>query len=290
MKNILYITCIVSLFTSCRSEKLNFVLEKPPVISGNDYDPACGADAYRSRGDNPHSCYYGHPNFYTLTTNEALTLLSHFKTMQQTTEWSCGNTCALMVLQHFGKAATWNEYSLAEMMHSMTDSDIPGSLPGSAKKYADYGTRLEELYRFFSGQKGLKVVGTSYRAAYTENELVKPSDTYPVCDCGNLYPTFPSPASFASWLKEHLSQGHPVIAEWSDWDGHWVVIIGIDNNHTPDFTGDDILIFADPYDTSDHWQDGYSIAPLERFFYSWKDRAIAPKPYQLQPYLVIAEE
>ena len=52
-------------------------------------------------------------------------------------------------------------------------------------------------------------------------------------------------------------------------------------------TGDDTLIFADPYDTSDHWQDGYSIFPLEKFFYMWQDRKVAPKPYQLQPYIII---
>lgn len=51
-----------------------------------------------------------------------------------------------------------------------------------------------------------------------------------------------------------------------------------------------ILILVDPYDTSDHRQDGYSIAPLERFFYSWKDRAIAPKPFQLQPFLVVEKK
>ena len=76
------------------------------------------------------------------------------------------------------------------------------------------------------------------------------------------------------------------MVEWGDWDGHWVSIIGYDNNGTPS-TGDDTLIFADPYDTSDHWQDGYAIFPLERFFYMWQDRKVAPKPYQLQPFIVV---
>ena len=39
------------------------------------------------------------------------------------------------------------------------------------------------------------------------------------------------------------------MVEWGDWDGHWVAIIGYDNNGTPSI-GDDTLIFADPYDTS----------------------------------------
>ena len=31
-------------------------------------------------------------------------------------------------------------------------------------------------------------------------------------------------------------------------------------------TAEDVLIMTDPYDTTDHFQDGYVIVPLERFF------------------------
>ncbi len=260
---------------------------KPPFLADKSHAPQQGAEAYASRGDNARSPYYTNPDFYNLTSNDTLTILSHFRTMQQTTEWSCGNVAALLVLQHFNCCADENEWSLACAMRSMTDSSISHAQPGSACCFADFGTSLEALVRYFSTSDKLDVVRTSYRTDYTPEELVKEGDLYPACDYGNLYPTFVSPNVFAPWLTEQLKQNRPVLVEWSDWDGHWVVIIGIDNNGTPDFCGDDILIFADPYDTSDHWQDGYSIAPLERFFYSWKDRAIAPKPYQLQPFLVI---
>ena len=33
----------------------------------------------------------------------------------------------------------------------------------------------------------------------------------------------------------------------------------------------DVLIIADPYDTWDHWQDGFIVLPLEKFFYEWND-------------------
>ncbi len=91
---------------------------------------------------------------------------------------------------------------------------------------------------------------------------------------------------FVTWLTGHLKAGRPIMVEWGDWDGHWQVIIGYDSNGTPG-AGDDILIFADPYDTSDHWQDGYYYYPMERWFYMWQDRAVAPKPFQLQPFLVV---
>lgn len=91
---------------------------------------------------------------------------------------------------------------------------------------------------------------------------------------------------FVKWLTSHLMAGRPILVECADWGGHWIVIIGYDNNGTP-FIGDDILIFADPYDTSDHWQDGYFCNSLERWFYEWNDMRIALKPFQLQPYLVV---
>lgn len=256
------------------------------VRATEDCDLQGGADAYASQGNNSHSKYYVNQDFFNLSSNDTLTILTHFPTMQQTTEWSCGCVSALLVLRHFG-CTDATEWSLACAMRSMTDHSLPKAQPGTACQYADYGTSLAALHRYFATKSSFRVTATSYRLNYTPADLVKEGDLYPSCDNGNLYPTFSSPEEFASWLTVQFKQNRPIIAEWSDWDGHWVVIIGIDNNGTPQFYGDDILIFADPYDTSDHCQDGYSIAPLERFFYSWKDRAIAPKPYQLQPFLVV---
>ena len=52
--------------------------------------------------------------------------------------------------------------------------------------------------------------------------------------------------------------------DWVDWAGHWQVLIGIDTCGT-DNPYDDVLIFADPYDVTDHKQDGYYTYPLWRF-------------------------
>lgn len=259
---------------------------KHPLLTGQDCDPQGGADSYTSQGDNPHSAYYINPDFFNLSSNDTLTILPHFRTMQQTTEWSCGCVVALLVLRHFG-CEDQTEESLAYTLQSMTDRSCPGSKPGTAVLYADYGTSLAAMHDYFSARTDFHVVASSYHTNYTTAELVKDGDPYPVCDRGNRYPTFASSDTFARWLTAQLQQNRPVMVEWCDWDGHWMVIVGIDNNGTPDFYEDDTLIFADPYDTSDHRQDGYSIAPLQRFFACWKDRAIAPKPYQLQPFLVV---
>lgn len=88
------------------------------------------------------------------------------------------------------------------------------------------------------------------------------------------------------WLTNHLKNERPIMVERGGWGGHWQEIIGYDNNGTLDI-GDDIIIFADPYVTSDHWQDGYYFYTLERCLMMWNDHNIAPKPFQLQPYIVV---
>lgn len=76
------------------------------------------------------------------------------------------------------------------------------------------------------------------------------------------------------------------MVDWVDWAGHWQVIIGIDTCGT-DTPYDDVLIFADPYDITDHYQDGYYIFPLSRFYGMWREGPCAEKdsPYK-QPFVV----
>ncbi|MDD2993275.1 MAG: papain-like cysteine protease family protein [Pygmaiobacter sp.] len=281
--------------------------EKPKgeTIPSEDFDENGGADAYANAGDNPNSRYYVNPDFYHMKSDDELTLIEGFKTMQQTYEWSCGDATALMVLNHFGKTDV-TEYDLALAMGSHTDHDTPGALPGSANNVGEYGTNVGQLYDYFSALDGFQVVETSYRAEYDEAELLTVADGVSDADVGNLPKTFSSVSLYAAdnddntenwvadakdsyfvkWVVGNLKAGRPIMVEWADWDGHWQAIIGYDNNGTPGI-GDDILIFADPYDTSDQWQDGYYYYPLERWFYMWSDRNVAPKPYQLQPYIII---
>ena len=78
------------------------------------------------------------------------------------------------------------------------------------------------------------------------------------------------------------------MVDWMDWGGHWQVIIGLDTIGTDD-PNDDVLIMADPYDTTDHYQDGYYTVPLGRFFYMWREGSGGDThdPY-VQPFVVAA--
>lgn len=271
-----------------------------------DIDENGGADAYDNSGDNPDSKYYVNPDFYNMKSDDQLTIISNFKTIQQTSEWSCGNAATLMVLEHFG-VHDYSEWDIAVKSNAGVDLDVPGSEPGSANNYPEYGTSVDDIVRFFNTIKGFKIVDTSYKADYKASDLIQEGDTsVPSAEWGNLPGKFNSVSLYASendpntekwvddakdsyfvkWITGHLKANRPILVEWCDWDGHWQAIIGYDTQGTPSL-GDDIIIFADPYDTSDHWQDGYYYYPAERWFYMWSDRAVAPKPYQLQPYIVV---
>ena len=99
-------------------------------------------------------------------------------------------------------------------------------------------------------------------------------------------PYFDSLNDFEIFLFTSLDNGTPVMVDWLDWGGHWQVIIGLDKigTDTPD---DDVLIMADPYDTTDHYQDGYYTVPLGRFYYMWREGSGGEKhdPY-VQPFVV----
>ncbi|MEK4521051.1 papain-like cysteine protease family protein [Psychrobacillus sp. FSL W7-1457] len=281
------------------------VAVKPTMIKGEDYDENGGADAYAEAGDNKESRYFKTPDFYNIKSDDQLLLIENFQTMQQTTEWSCGPATALMVANHFG-FTDMTEMDIAEQMKAMTDLDTPEAKPGSANNFPEYGSDVSQLHNFFTSLEGFKVVETSYKVNYAAEDLIQEADGATGNNVGNLPATFAWNSLYASensetteawvtdakdsyfvkWLTGHLSNDRPIMVEWADWDGHWQAIIGYDNNGTPGI-GDDMLIFTDPYDTSDHWQDGYYFYPLERWFGMWNDRNIAPKPFQLQPYIVV---
>mgnify|MGYP000774844833 FL=1 len=89
---------------------------------------------------------------------------------------------------------------------------------------------------------------------------------------------------FLKFVESNLKHNTPIIVENVDWGGHWRVIIGYDSMGTA-HKSDDVLIMADPYDTTDHLQDGYSIVPAERFFYMWFDHQLFPQSEQKRQWL-----
>lgn len=121
------------------------VIDQSTKIKGEDYDEAGGADAYANAGDTLNSRYYKNPDFYNLKSDDNLTIIEEFKTMQQTTEWSCGPVTALMVTNHFC-VTDITEMDIAVEMKAMTDLDVEVALPGSANNFHEYGADAKDSY------------------------------------------------------------------------------------------------------------------------------------------------
>lgn len=188
-----------------------------------------GANGVERMGDHQNSPYFYDVDFYNAKTGEGLYILSQFKTIQQTSWWSCGVSCTEMVLEHFGKRGDWNEESLAALREDHEAQHI--------------GTCLDQVIDMFEAVGGFEL-----------------TTTYDYAD--NL------DAITMSFVREQIAAGHPILVGWNDWGGHWQIIIGYDTMGT-DYEGDDVIIVADPFDTTDHNQDGYGVYGAERFIYNF---------------------
>lgn len=71
-------------------------------------------------------------------------------------------------------------------------------------------------------------------------------------------------------LRDNLANNIPTLVEWSDWGGHWVLVIGYDTRNTESIS-DDVIIFADPYDRHDDNNNGITWFNAGRFYYMWYD-------------------
>lgn len=197
-----------------------------------DLSPEDGADSVERAGDHEDSPYFKHPDFYNMESTDTLTILPKFKTIQQTSEWSCGVDAILMAMNYYGKLGDWNEESLAALRHELT-----GEMAGYP------GTTLKQAMDILDGVGGFEyITSLDYEDVHSEVTL----------------------ETFQQWLSE----GKPILVAWNDWGGHWQVIIGYDTMGT-ETTQDDVIIVADSYDTTDHNQDGYGIYPAERFYYNF---------------------
>lgn len=100
-------------------------------------------------------------------------------------------------------------------------------------------------------------------------------------------PRFESIKNCEKYFLQQIDAGNPIMVDWVDWSGHWQVVIGLDTCGT-ESPYDDVLILADSYDVTDHYQDGYYIYPFGRFFSMWREGPCAEKatPYE-QPFVVV---
>ena len=208
------------------------------------YEDISGAAAYGGCGDHAATPYFGNVDVFDLLPTDSLTILTRYKTYQQTTDYTCGAASTVMLMEYYGvyDETKYDERSMANAMHLSYDSGIQA---GSIAAYLSaLGWHVE--------------VSTMGEARFDSGDYDR------------------DVSDFTAWVLENLQNGHPILVEWIDWNGHWQTIIGYDTMGNTDFS-DDVLIMADSYDTSDHRQDGYYIVNAERFSSMWVDHLYLPE-------------
>ena len=190
------------------------------------------------------SKYFSQLDYYNMKSTKDLTILSHFPTYQQSTEYTCGPAAGLTVLYYFGNTQ-YDEMSLAKEMKTQ-------GYP--------IGTNPQDMAEFF------KRIGWHVESSMDGISF----DTY---------------EAFRDFVLKELKAGHPIMVENVEWGGHWRVIIGYDTMGT-EATLDDVLIFADSYDTCDHLQDGYAVGSSWKFYSMWFDHYMLPDAQRNQPFIV----
>lgn len=230
--------------------------EERTIACPASYDSHVEAAAsYEGMSDAAFSPYFPRLDFYNKKSDSCgLTLISGFSTYQQTTESTCGPSCALMVLEHFGQTS-FDERGLAKSMGTLDEPAEDGQI----------GTSTEKMVRFF------KSLGWQVQSSLASADEQGDS--------------FASPVDMRAFFVNSLKAGTPVMVENMYYGGHWRVVIGYDTMGT-DQTADDVIIFADPYDVNDQHQNGYTVEGAEYFFFTWLDIGMLPADQRSQQWLV----
>jgi hypothetical protein len=189
---------------------------------------------------NHEPSYFIHADVYNLGNTLSRVVLPHFRTYQQTTEYTCGPAAVVMAADYRG--VRLNELKVARAVGSTEET----------------GTSTAQLVTYLTSH------GWTVRSSLSEPKIAS-----------------------LQFLKREIGKGNPVLVEWVDWAGHWEVVIGYDDMGTPDQQGDDVLIVADPYDTTDHLQDGYSFIPADRFQYMWFDHDLLPEGQRDKQWIIL---
>ncbi len=252
----IFLFTVISL-AGCRCHSVHPIPHPPENAAGAE-----GAAGANRQGDHPDSPYFKHRDYYHLKSTGTLTILTGFKTFQQTTEVHCGPAAALMVEHHFGKT-DGGELAIGNLMHN---ADYRTASKDEESQAREWSTNVEQMVRYF------EAIGWQTSSSLTEGKLENGA-------------TFDDFLPFKDWVIKNLKEKTPILVEWFDWGGHWQVIIGYDTMGT-EWPGDDMLILADPYDRSDHAQDGYYVFNAMRFFYMWQDIKYLPKNQSIQPWVI----
>ena len=152
---------------------------------------------------------------------------------QQTTEHTCGPAAVMSLLHWYGLLGD-------SELNAATELRIAQEMGTGDKQSAPPGTSVAQMTSWLEKQ--------GFRVASGED--------------GSL-----------ELVRGYLNKGIPVLVEWIDWGGHWVVATGYHAAYESPARGPDTIFFADP---ASHWAnpenpDGISSFNAWRFRDMWLD-------------------
>jgi len=203
------------------------------------------------RYDVANSAYYTINNdYYNMSSTTERIIFPKFKSYQQTMQDSSGLACILMILNYMGKDTqnTFTELELVKKYEEINNTTVYGN-----------GTTEEGLVNLVNN------LGVGFTATNTGSTPSSTTDTKKF---------------FANAIKD----GKFVLVRYQSPVGNgWKLVVGYDTQGNiqstltgeySDHYGDDVVIFAEPFDGGDHCQDGFATERAQDFYVWWREMAI----------------
>ena len=220
------------------------ILNKDGSYGGSYHELKYGEGApLNGMYDQKDTEYYMINDYYNMESDIYRSLFPKFSPYQQTMADTSGIASVLMVLNYLGEDV--NKYSEYELMKKYEEIN-------NVKIYGN-GTTSAGLAKLINSLNlGYKVDSSDYKNPGTTRAVNEPG--------------------FVNWMKSQVDDGKFVLMRYTSKDGfNWQVVIGYDTMGTDTNYNDDIIIFANPKDGSDHFQDGYTINRAINTYHWWED-------------------
>ena len=198
------------------------------------------------------SAYYTVNNdYYNMPSTQERLIFPKFASYQQTMQDSSGLACLVMILHYMGQDVS-KEYTELALM----------------KKYEE--VNAAQVYGNGTTEEGLIKLVESLNLGYAATNR---DPVYRAFEKENM----------AQFFQNAIKDGKFVLVRYASPVGYsWKLVIGYDNlgnikntltGEEQERFGDDVMIFAEPYDGYDHHQDGYATERAQDFYAWWKKKS-----------------
>lgn len=231
------------LYDERNEEGKYLILNDDGTYGGSYHELKYGTGApFSGEYDQTDSEYYMINDYYHMDSDIYRSLFPKFSSYQQTMQDTSGIACVMMILNYLKvDISSYSEYELMLLYEKLNGTKIYGN-----------GTNAQGIAKLINAlDLGYDVDPSDYKNPGTTRAVNEPA--------------------FASWMKSQVDEGKFVMMRYNSKDGFgWQVVIGYDTMGTDENCHDDVIIFANPLDGSDHYQDGYTVNRAINTYHWWE--------------------